>query len=54
MINIFYVKYKKGPYYKLMYHTADMGIIVEAEDLKDLFKRAALSLIHVIIGSVPE
>ncbi|RLB11590.1 MAG: hypothetical protein DRG39_03850 [Deltaproteobacteria bacterium] len=42
------------PWYTFMDHTADMGIIIKAADLKGLFKNAALSLIHIIMGKMPK
>lgn len=41
-------------FYRLTNHTADIGIMVEAKDLKDLFKKTAFSLIHIIFGKIPE
>ncbi len=40
--------------YTFVDHTADIGIIIKAADLKGLFKNAALSLIHIIMGKVPK
>ncbi len=40
--------------YKTIDHTADLGIELEAETLKDLFEKAALSLTHLILGEIPE
>ena len=54
MINIFYVEDKIESFYKFLDHTADIGIIVQAEDLEDLFKKAGFSLIHLILGMIPE
>jgi len=40
--------------YRLIDHTADLGIEVEADSLKGLFKNAALSLTHLILGEIPK
>lgn len=40
--------------YKTIDHTADLGIELEAKTLKDLFEKAALSLIHLILGDIPK
>ena len=53
-INITSMKSSKKPDYRLVDHTADLGIMVRGEDLKDLFENAALSLIHIIMGKIPE
>jgi len=39
----------KPPDYALLDHTADLGIIVRGEDLKNLFETAAKALIHLMI-----
>ena len=52
-INIKFVMNRKTPSYKLINHTADVGIIVKADNLEKLFKEAALSLIHLITGKLP-
>jgi SHS2 domain-containing protein len=40
----------KPPDYALLDHTADLGIHVRGEDLKDLFETAARALMHLMIG----
>lgn len=40
--------------YRLIDHTADLGIEVEGDSLKGLFKNAALSLTHLILGEIPK
>jgi SHS2 domain-containing protein len=40
----------KTPDYTFFDHTADLGIIVRGEDLKDLFETAAKALMHLMIG----
>ncbi len=44
----------KDPNYKLIDHTADIGIIVYGRTLEDLFRESALSLIHLMFGVLPE
>ena len=36
--------------YTFLDHTADLGIIVRGEDLKNLFETAARALMHLMIG----
>ena len=40
----------KTPDYEFLDHTADLGINVRGEDLKDLFEAAAKALMHLMIG----
>ena len=40
----------KTPDYAFLDHTADLGINVRGEDLKDLFEAAAKALMHLMIG----
>ncbi len=40
--------------YILIDHTADIGIKVKATNLEGLFIKAALALIHLILGKIPE
>ncbi len=40
----------KTPDYTFLDHTADLGIKVRGDDLKDLFETAAKSLMHLMIG----
>ncbi|MBN1832878.1 MAG: archease [Deltaproteobacteria bacterium] len=39
----------KPPDYALLDHTADLGIIVHGEDLKNLYETAAKALMHLMI-----
>ena len=39
----------KPPDYDLLDHTADLGIVVRGEDLKNLFETAARALMHLMI-----
>ncbi len=41
----------KKPDFSLLDHTADLYIKVLGLDLKDLFEKAAKSLMHIIVGS---
>ena len=41
-------------FYTLIDHTADLGILIKDQDLKGLFKKAALALIHIMIGEIPK
>jgi SHS2 domain-containing protein len=38
----------------LLDHTADLGIIVRGSDTKDLFEKAGLAVIHLMIDSIPD
>lgn len=38
------------PTYRLIDHTADLGIMVHGANLKDLFEQAAISMMHIIVG----
>ena len=38
------------PDFTLLDHTADLGIKVHGANLKDLFEKAAISMMHIIIG----
>lgn len=40
--------------FRIIEHTADVGIEVEGETLEELFKTAALGMIHIIFGKVFE
>jgi SHS2 domain-containing protein len=40
----------KTPDYAFLDHTADLGINVHGEDLKNLFETAAKALMHLMIG----
>lgn len=40
--------------YELIEHTADIGIKIKAEDLKGLFKNAALAMFEIIAEKKPE
>lgn len=39
--------------YILLDHTADMGFEIKGADPAELFKKAGMALIHVILGSAP-
>lgn len=40
---------KKKPDYRLLNHTADLGLEVQAKDLKGLFRAAALAMMEVMV-----
>ena len=42
--------YSDKPDFKLLDHTADMGIIVRGSDPKDLFEGAARSMLHIMLN----
>lgn len=44
---------RKDLSYQFIDHTADLGIIVKADSLDKLFKEAALSMTHIMIGEIP-
>jgi len=41
------------PLFRLIDHTADLGMAVRGRDLESLFERAGLSLIGIMLKSVP-
>lgn len=44
----------KLPPYTLVDHTADLAVIVRGRDAADLFENAGRSLIHIMLGRIPE
>ena len=40
--------------FMLLDHTADLGIIVRGSDIKDLFEKAGLAMIQLMINSSPD
>ena len=44
----------KGKRFEILDHTADLGIVVTGDDLKDLFQNAADAMLRIMLERLPE